>query len=82
MHPHSETGHIRLRQHSLHHKFRKLRLYTFAGACRKANTKANRSKSSVARVISNFEGDRLREVDVAKVEERRQRDAARATRGG
>ena len=34
LHPHSETGHIRLRQHSLHHKFRKLRLYTFAGACR------------------------------------------------
>ena len=36
----------------------------------------------MARVISKFEVDRLREVDAAKEEERRQRDAARATRGG
>ena len=35
----------------------------------------------MARVISNLEVDRLREVDVAE-EEKRQWEAARATRGG
>ena len=33
------------------------------------------------RVIDNLEQDRLREEDVAKEEERRQREAARAARG-
>ena len=34
------------------------------------------------RVIDNLEEDRLREEDVAKEEKRRQREAARAARGG
>ena len=33
------------------------------------------------RIIDNLEHDRLREEDVAKEEEKRQREAARATRG-
>ena len=33
------------------------------------------------RVIDNLEQDRLREEDVAKEEEKRQRDAAKAARG-
>ena len=36
----------------------------------------------MAKVISNLEVDTLREVDVAKEEEKRQREAARATRDG
>ena len=41
----------------------------------------SRPKLSTARVIDNFEVERLREEDAAKEEEKRQREAAEAVRG-
>ena len=77
LHSHSETGYIRLRQHSLHHKFRKLRLHTFVKQTPRPTDPNHRWQG----VISNLEVDRLREVDVAKAEEKRQPEAARAASG-
>ena len=54
-------------------------LASFPGQIRRVSS--NQYKLSTAKVIDNLEMNRLREDDISKKEEERQRDDARAARG-